>query len=81
MLYLHLVMRQLQSVSRVDLVWHVYVADSLKQFAWEKSGSGQRRKVFPSTRIPSDWKGFLRVDQNKDELFKLLANKVTAMII
>ena len=24
--------------------------------------------------IPSDWKGFLRVDGNKDELFKLLIN-------
>ena len=75
------VMKQLESVSRVDLVWDVYVAESLKQSAREKRGSGQRRKVFPSTRIPSDWKGFLRVDQNKDELFKLLANKVTTMII
>ena len=75
------VMKQLESVSRGDLVWDVYVADSLKRSARERRGSGQRRKVFPSTRIPSDWKGFLRVDQNKDELFKLLANKVTTMII
>ena len=29
-----------------------------------------------STRIPSDWKGFLRVDGNKEELFKLLAERV-----
>lgn len=29
-----------------------------------------------STRIPSDWKGFLRVDGNKEELFKLFADKV-----
>ena len=33
-----------------------------------------------STRIPSDWKGFLRVDDNKDELFKLLATKVCVRI-
>ena len=30
--------------------------------------------------IPSDWKGFLRVDGNKDELFKLLAEKVMLLI-
>lgn len=29
-----------------------------------------------STRFPSDWKGFPRVDGNKEELFKLLADKV-----
>ena len=57
----------------------VYVSDSLKQSAQEKRGSGQRRKVFPSTRLPSDWKGFLRIDQNKDELFKFLANNVRTM--
>ena len=73
------VMKQLESVIRVDLVLDVYVSDSLKRSAREKRGSGQRRKVFPSTRIPSDWKGFLRVDQNKDELFKFLANKVRTM--
>ena len=26
-----------------------------------------------STRIHPDWKGFLRIDNNKDELYKLLA--------
>ena len=30
-----------------------------------------------STRIPCDWKGFLRVDGNKEELFKLLADTVS----
>lgn len=43
---------------------------------FEEYFSGQRRKVLRKTRIPSDWKGFLRVDDNKDELFKLLANMV-----
>ena len=38
-------------------VWVAHVADSLKQSAREKKISGQcRRKVIPSTRIPSDWK-------------------------
>ena len=42
----------------------------------EKRGAGQRCKVMGSRRIPSDWKGFLRVDGNKEELFKLLADKL-----
>ena len=47
-----------------------------------KRGSDQRRKKkLLSTQIPSIWKEFLRVDLNKDELFKLLANKVTTMMI
>ena len=57
-------------------MWDVYKDDSLKKVTREKQGSGQRRKVLLSTRIPSDWKGFLTVDDNKDELFKPLATKV-----
>ena len=70
------ILKHLETAKRVDLVWDVYQDDSLKRSLREKRGSGQRRKVMASTRIPADWKGFLRVDDNKDELFKLLANKV-----
>lgn len=70
------ILRQLEEVKRLDIVWDVYKDDSLKKVTREKRGSGQRRKVLLSTRIPSDWKGFLRVDDNKDKLFKLLATKV-----
>lgn len=70
------ILKQLETASRLDVVWDDYRQDSLKSSTREKRGSGQRRKVLPSTLIPSDWKGFLRVDDNKDELFKLLASKV-----
>ena len=70
------ILRQLKDVKRLDVVWDVYKDDSLKKGTREKRGSGQGRKFLMSTRIPSDWKGFLRVDDNKDELFKLLATKV-----
>ena len=70
------ILKLFETARGVDLVWHVYQDDSLKRSLPEKRGSGQRRKVLPSTRIPADWKGFLRVDDNKDELFKLIANKV-----
>ena len=70
------VLKQLENAKGVDLVWDVYLDDSLKKSLREKRGAGQRHKVIGSTRIPSDWKGFLRVDGNKEELFKLLADKV-----
>ena len=72
--------RQLETVQRVDVVWDVYHEDSLKRCTRKKRGYDRRRKVLASTRIPSDWKGFLRVDGNKDELFKLLAEKVILLI-
>jgi len=70
------VLKHLESAQRVDLVWDVYNDDSLKKSLREKRGTGQRRKVTGSTRIPSDWKGFLRVDGNKQELFQYLSSKV-----
>ena len=70
------VLKQLENTKRVDFVWDVYLDDSLKKSLREKQGAGQRRKVMGSTRIPSDWKGFLRVDGNKEELFRLFADKI-----
>ena len=73
--------RQLQSVKRVDLVWDVYREGSLKRTTHEGKGTGQRRQVTMSTRIPTNWKGFLRNDENKNELFLLLASYVVSMVI
>ena len=44
---------QFQSVSRLDLVWDRYVADSLKATARAKRGKGIRRRVVHSAPIPS----------------------------
>ena len=73
--------RQLQSVKHVDLVWDVYREGSLKRTTRERRGTGQRRQVTVSTQIPTDWKGFLRNDDNKNELFLLLASYVVSMVI
>ena len=73
--------KQPESVGRVDLVWDVYVTDSLKRSAQEREALANNEKKLLSTQIPSEWKEFLRVDLNKDELFKLLANKVKTMMI
>ena len=70
------VVNQLHSAKRVDIVWDVYQKDSLKKATREKRGSVLRRRVEDSSKIPGNWKSFLRVDENKTELFKFLAKKI-----
>ena len=63
---------KLQTVSRLDLVWDRYTADSLKGSARSKRGKGVRRRMVGVAAIPGNWQNFLRVDTNKTELFKFL---------
>ena len=42
-------------------------------------GKGVGRRVVPSAEIPNNWKDFLRVDDNKTELFSLLSHQVTLL--
>lgn len=71
------IMKELEAVERIDLVWDVYNEDSLKKGTRAKRGSGVRRKVKPDVKVPSNWKSFLRVDENKKELFQFLARYLT----
>ena len=66
----------LQSAQRLDLVWDIYKDDSLKAETRESHGSGTRRRVMPSVRIPGNWQSFLRNNENKTELFALIATAV-----
>ena len=70
------IMKQLQPVKRVDIIWDVYRQDSLKAVTREKRGSGTRRRVTSSSQIPKNWKSFLCVNENKTELFHFLAKQV-----
>ena len=65
---------QLQKNCRVDLVWDVYLPDSLKGTTREKRGTGTRKRVSSSSVMPKNWKEFLRVDGNKTELFVFLSD-------
>ena len=42
----------------------------------EKRGTGTRRKVTSASLVPSNWKGFLGVDENKKERFSFLSREV-----
>ena len=61
---------------RVDIVYDVYLLDSLKRTTREKRGKGVRKRVSPQTRIPSNWQEFLRVSENKTELFLFLSVEI-----
>ena len=60
---LHLI--QLEKVHRLNLVWDVYLPDSLKGPTRQKRGKGIRKRVAPSTVIHKNWKDFLRVDEKR----------------
>ena len=72
-------MSQLQHVSRLDVVWDEYFPESLKAETRSKRGKGVRRRVELHNAIPGNWQEFLRIDDNKVELFSFLATCVTAL--
>ena len=74
--FMSYIVQQLNSVHRLDVIRDVYIAENLKTSTRQKRGHGQQRKVSPSAPIPSDWKGFLRNDANKQDLFAFLAKEI-----
>ena len=74
--FLPFIKAQLRNVTIIDIIWDVYLEDSLKLTAREIRGRGIRRRVDPSNTIPGNWQGFLRLADNKTELFEFLAHQV-----
>ncbi len=65
---------QLRVADRVDIVWDEYIENSLKSQTRSKRGRGIRRRVENTSQLPSNWQAFLRIDENKVELFAYLAD-------
>ena len=63
-------------VLRVDMVFDIYRKNSLKAGTRQKRGKGTRRRVEGKNKVPSNWQEFLRVDDNKYELFHLISERV-----
>uniref|UniRef100_UPI00358E697A uncharacterized protein n=1 Tax=Myxine glutinosa TaxID=7769 RepID=UPI00358E697A len=74
--FLPYVKAQLRNVMRIDIIWDVYLDESLKTTARENRGKGVRRRVALSNMIPGNWQEFLRLADNKTELFDFLAHQV-----
>ena len=60
----------------VDVFWDEYHHDSLKA---ETRGKRVRRRVEPSRTVPGNWQEFLRIDENKVELFSFVATSVMSV--
>ena len=58
---------QLKKTDRIDIVWDIYLPDSLKGTTRQNRGKGTMKRVAPSTVMPRNWKDFLRVDENKQD--------------
>ena len=63
---------------RIDLVFDIYLPNSLKATTRDSRGKGIRRRVFDEGKCPSNWSMFLREDENKNELNIYLAENLSA---
>ena len=64
----------LSNVKRIDVIFDVYLEDSLKSTARLHHGQGSRKRVRDNHKVPSYLKSFLRHSENKTELFSFFAN-------
>ena len=71
-------MHKINKVERADIVFDIYKDHSIKSTARE-IGFGIRVKVSSETPIPRNCGNFLRVNENKAELFELSSNYVTCI--
>ena len=62
-----------------DIVFNIYKDHSIKSTARERRGFRRRVKVSSKTPIPKNWQNFLRVNENKAELFELISAYVTCI--
>ena len=64
------------SAQRVDIVFEKHKDQSLKASTRVKRGKGIRRKVLDKSVASTNWRSFLRLDQNKTELFRYLSTTI-----
>jgi len=76
--FLPYIQHYLNLVHRLDIVWDVYNPNNLKRAPREKRGKGVRRRIDLSSKVPTNWQSFLRVSENKTELFHMLAKEITS---
>ena len=75
--FLPYLIKLLQTSSRLDVVWDLYIEGSLKSSTREKRGSGSRIIIKSTTPTTKSWQSFLRVDENKTELYNYLSDCIS----
>ena len=78
--FLPYLIKELQVAKRVDVVWDSYYVNSLKAHTRQCRGTGNPLHISEKTRIPKNWRSFLRVDSNKTELFQFHASAIQSYI-
>ena len=66
------------NAERIDIVWDIYLEESLNASRRSNRGKGTRRKVEANTRTTGKWESFIRHAENKTELFTFLAPLMTS---
>uniref|UniRef100_H3AEF5 Uncharacterized protein n=1 Tax=Latimeria chalumnae TaxID=7897 RepID=H3AEF5_LATCH len=62
---------------QIDIIFDVYKPDSLKNSTREKRGkTSYKSRIEERTPVPKKWQNFLHDSENKEQLFRLLANKM-----
>ena len=69
---------QAYKCSRIHIIFYAYLENSLKSQTKKEQGTGIRRKVVASDMTPKPWNNFLRVNENKTELFSFLAEPIAS---
>ena len=76
--------KRLKRVSQLDIIFDQYFEHSIKSMTREKRascGTSIRIKNIRKRMIPKDWAAFLREDKNKEELFSLLAEEISKIVV
>ena len=60
-------------ICKTELMWSMTHTWKNPSREWHGKKEGQ---VTSSSLVPSNWKGFLRVDENKAELFRFLSSEI-----
>ncbi|CAG2222711.1 unnamed protein product [Mytilus edulis] len=69
-------------IYRIDVIWDEYRQDSLKASTCGKRGKGIRRRVQAYSTIPGhNRESFLRIDDNKTDLFDYLAEQLLTLTL
>ncbi len=77
--FLKAILRQMgDNLQCVDIVFDRYIQGSLKSETRESRGSGVRILVNEAMPVWKNWQQFLHNDDNKTELFRLLASSLTS---
>ena len=82
--FIPFIVKRLKRIMRLDIIFDQYFENSIKSLTRENRasyGSSVRIKDIGKRIIPKDWAAFLRNEKNKEELFSLLAEEISKIVV